>query len=184
MSDLTNDNMIDENDDYGYTDRVAILREKENLTQSQFAEKIGISAVLVSEIERKNKRLSLRNAIEISKMFSVSLDWLYELSNDTKDPAGIVVDNLTSVFAVDLANKTISIEKELAEFLEKLCDAYKTKAEKNIPEEGFRFWIDGLKSEYNEKIKGSKETSYEKYYLQSSEEHHTDLAEHAPTIIL
>lgn len=184
MSDFTNDNMIEENGDYGYTNRIAMIREKENLTQSQFAEKVGISIPLVSDIERKNKRLSIRNAIEISNIFNVSLDWLYELNDDTRDPAGIIIDNLKSVFDIDLEKKTISIEKELAEFIQKLSQAYKTKEGQNIPNEAFKYWIEGIKKEYNEKTKITKETkNFEKYYLQSSNEHDEEEAERAPGVI-
>lgn len=170
MSDFTNNDTLDENSDYGYTSRVSLLREKENLTQTQFAEAIGVSTVLISDIERKNKRLSLRNAIEIRSKFGVSLDWLYELSDDTKDNASNIIVNLRDIFDIDFKEKRIGIDDNLVTFLEELSNAYKIKANKenNVSDETFKHWVEGIKKTYNEKGKSDK-TTY--YYLQTVNEH-------------
>lgn len=170
MIELTSKN---NNDEIGFTNRTIILREKEGLTQSEFAEKINVSAVLISDIERKKKKLSLQNAVEINKVFNVSLDWLYELTEDTRDTASNIIDNMSNAFKIDFKEKTILIDDDLGDFLEKIFDAYEIKKEKNLPDEALKYWIDGIKKEYNERIKNNpnKNTSSKKYYLQDYMEH-------------
>lgn len=159
-------------DEIGFTSRTIILRDKEGLTQAQFAERIDVSAVLVSDIERKKKKLSLQSAVRISEEFHVSLDWLYELSDDTKDSASDIINNLHEAFEIDFKNRTISVDEDLADFLDKIFSAYETKKEKEIPDEALKYWVDGIKKEYNEKIAGKRsERIYKKYYLQDYHEH-------------
>lgn len=175
MIELTSKN---NNDEIGFTSRTIILREKEGLTQSEFAEKINVSAVLISDIERKKKKLSLQNAVEINKVFNVSLDWLYELTEDTRDTASNIIDNMSNAFKIDFKEKTILIDDDLGDFLEKIFEAYETKKEKNIPDEALKYWIDGIKKEYNEKIKikNDKKPKSKKYYLQDYMDYKTSHA--------
>ena len=137
--------------------------------------------MLISEIERGKKKLSLQNAKEIRKIFNVSLDWLYELSDDENDKASNIIDNLQNIFKIDFSNRTISIDNDLADFLDKLFTAYKTKEEKGMPDEALKYWIDGIKNEYNEKIKNNTTSNNvnPRYYLQDYREHKL---EHAATI--
>lgn len=179
MEQLTNINNAMSDSEIGYTDRIRLLREKLELTQEQFADKIGVSTVLISDIERKKKKLSLSNAIEIRRLFNVSLDWLYELSDDTNDTASNIIDDLRQVFNIDFKNRTISVDENLSEFLDKLFDAYKTKEEKNIPDDGFKYWVDGLKKDYNEKLKSPTGKTIKKYYLR---DYHEYKLEHAAYI--
>ena len=169
MEQLTNINNAMSDSEIGYTDRIRLLREKLELTQEQFADKIGVSTVLISDIERKKKKLSLSNAIEIRRLFNVSLDWLYELSDDINDTASNIIDDLRQVFNIDFKNRT------------KLFDAYKTKEEKNIPDDGFKYWVDGLKKDYNEKLKSPIGKTIKKYYLQDYREHNLENAGTIPT---
>ena len=181
MDELTNINNAMSDSEIGYTDRIRLLREKLELTQEQFADKIGVSTVLISDIERKKKKLSLSNAIEIRRLFNVSLDWLYELSDDINDTASNIIDDLRQVFNIDFKNRTISVDENLSEFLDKLFDAYKTKEEKNIPDDGFKYWVDGLKKDYNEKLKSPIGKTIKKYYLQDYREHNLENAGTIPT---
>lgn len=182
MSDFVNENNNNVNDNYGYTNRVYTLRTEKGLTQEQFAEMINVSKVLISDIERKKKILSLKNAIEIRKVFNVSLDWLYELTDDTNDTASNIIDNLKNVFQIDFSRRTISIDEDLGEFLTNLFVAYETKTDKNIPDEALKYWVDGLKKDYNEKLKqcNNQKKVSKKYYLQDYREHKL---EHASTIM-
>ena len=68
MEQLTNINNAISVSEIGYTDRIRLLREKLELTQEQFADKIGVSTVLISDIERKKKKLSLSNAVEMRRL--------------------------------------------------------------------------------------------------------------------
>lgn len=181
MEQLTNINNAMSDSEIGYTDRIRLLREKLELTQEQFADKIGVSTVLISDIERKKKKLSLSNAIEIRRLFNVSLDWLYELSDDTNDTASNIIDDLRQVFNIDFKNRTISVDENLAEFLDKLFDAYKTKKEKNIPDDGFKYWVDGLKKDYNEKLKSPTGRITKKYKLQDYDEYKLEHAAYIDT---
>lgn len=174
MIELTSKN---NNDKLGFTSRTKTLREKEGLTQSQFAEKISVSAVLISDIERKKKKLTLQNAVEIHKVFNVSLDWLYELTEDTRDTASNIIDNMSNAFKIDFKERTILIDDDLGDFLEKIFEAYETKKERNIPDEALKYWIDGIKKEYNEKIKtNNNKNKSKKYYLQDYMDYKTSHA--------
>ena len=168
MSEIKNNNISTRESNSAYTDRLPILRKRENLTQAQFAEKINVSAPLVTDMETQKKKLSLRIAMLIAKQFNVSLDWLYGLSDDTKDSASNILASLKDIFDIDLEKKCIHIDKNLADFLESLSRAYKTRKEGILPEEAFNYWIDGAKKTYNENPKSDKKTLY---YLQSQEEY-------------
>ena len=169
MDELTNINNAISVSEIGYTDRIRLLREKLELTQEQFADKIGVSTVLISDIERKKKKLSLSNAVEM------------RLSDDTSEPESNIIDDLRQVFNIDFKNKTILVDENLAEFLDKLFDAYKTKEEKNIPDEGFKYWLDGLKKDYNEKLKASTGRTTKKYKLQDYGEYKIEHAAYIDT---
>ena len=163
-------------DDIGYTYRLQDLRKRENLTQEELAEKIDVSAPLITSMERQVKKLSLRNAMLIAKKFDVSLDWLYGLSDDTKDSASNILATLKDIFDINLEKKYIKVDKNLATYLEGLSKAYKTKSYKdyNLPEEAFNYWIEGIKKTYNENPKSGEKTLY---YLQSKEEYLGELEE-------
>lgn len=154
----------------GYTDRLPILRKREHLTQAELAEKIDVSAVLVSDMERQTKKLSLTNAVAIAKQFKVSLDWLYGLSDDTGDTVSNIIIALKDIFDIDFDQKCIRVEENLKQFIEELSNAYKIKSRKknNVSDEAFKYWIEGIKKSYNEKPKSDKMTFY---YLQSQEEY-------------
>lgn len=132
------------------TSRIKELREKLGLTQQEFADQLNRDFQMISHIERGTKGLYLPLAIEISKQFNVSLDWLYGLSDDTKDNASDIIDKLKNVFDIDLISKKISIDLELAEFIKKLSQAYKTREKQGMPDEAFKYWVEGIKNEYNE----------------------------------
>ena len=152
------------------TSRIKELRERLGLTQQEFADQLNRDFQMISHIERGTKGLYLPLAIEISKEFGVSLDWLYELSDDTKDNASNIIVNLRDIFDIDFKEKRIGIDDNLVTFLEELSNAYKIKGNKanNVSDETFKHWVDGIKKTYNEKGKSDK-TTY--YYLQTVNEH-------------
>lgn len=176
MSKIENKNINTKENNSAYTYRLHILRKRENLTQAQFAEKIDVSAVLVSDMETQKKKLTLRNAMLIAKKFNVTLDWLYGLSDDTKDSASNILATLKDIFDIDLEKKYIKVDENLAKYLEGLSKAYKTKSNKeyNLPDEAFNFWIEGIEKTYNENPKSDKKILY---YLQSQEEYLGELEE-------
>lgn len=149
------------------TSRVKELRNKLGLTQAAFAERLNRDSQMISHIERGTKPLYLPFAIEICKEFNVSLDWLYELSDEKSDPASNVIVNLQNILNFDFEKRTITIGRELADFLKRVSDAYNTKRDKNIPDDAFEYWIEGIKKEYNETMKeiNGKEKLFFTYYL-------------------
>jgi len=153
-----------------YTSRVKKLRESQQLTQEKFAEEIDISSQTVSLMERKQKGLNLHTAITIKQKYDVSLDWLYELSDDTKDSASNILVALKDIFDINLAEKRIKINENLAIFLEEISKAYKIKQDTNMPDEPFNLWIEEIKRRYNAKSKGNNNNDVY-YYLQTANEH-------------
>ena len=175
--DKTKEKNIDINDDnIGYTDKLPILRERENLTQEKLAERINVSASLVTGIENHKKKLTLPIAIEIAKEFKVSLDWLYGLTEDTGDIASNIMIALKELFDIDFEKKCIKVEDNLFTFIEELSNAYKIKARKsnNVSDEAFKYWIEAIKKAYDEKTKSDK---FHYYHLQSTEEYQDELFE-------
>lgn len=70
-----------------FCSRLKELRSSLNLTQKEFAEKIGASTVSISSYEIGAKTPSLDMLLTIAKTFSVSIDWLCGIS-DTPNQAG------------------------------------------------------------------------------------------------
>lgn len=58
------------------TNRVTALREKLNLSQQEFADKIGITQGALSQLESGKSTLSLSTITKISKEFNVDCNWL------------------------------------------------------------------------------------------------------------
>ena len=54
--------------------RIISLRKEANLTQKQFAEKIGWSVDKVGRIERQLQAITLRDVITIAKLLGVSMN--------------------------------------------------------------------------------------------------------------
>lgn len=61
--------------------RLKELRTKLNITQKDFAEKIGVTAAALSAYENNVKNPSVSVAKRIAENFSVSIDWLCGLSD-------------------------------------------------------------------------------------------------------
>lgn len=63
-----------------FADRLKELRQKLNITQKDFAERIGITAAALSSYENNIKNPSIAVAKRIAETFSISIDWLCGLS--------------------------------------------------------------------------------------------------------
>lgn len=57
-------------------DRVKMIRKEAGLTQEKFGERLGVSKVAVSKIERKINSLSDRMCRSICREFNVTKEWL------------------------------------------------------------------------------------------------------------
>lgn len=61
--------------------RLKKLRQELNISQREFAESIGVSAMAISTYESGSKSPSIETATKIVLKYNVSLDWLLGLSN-------------------------------------------------------------------------------------------------------
>ena len=166
-----------ENNSMVYCERVKLLRTKGKYTQQQFAEMLDVSTQVVTGIENGNKNLSLDVALKLNKLFHVSLDWLYGLNNKTGDKASDILFNIKSVFDINLADKSILIDKYLATLIEKMHKAYETRKELNLTDEVFTYMLECIKKEYNDIVEETKDEprEYIQYYFQTFEEKLIDI---------
>ncbi len=67
------------------SEKIKLLREELNLTQSQLAEKLGIATSSISQYESGDRIPSDDIKIKMAKFFDVSLDFLMGLS-DIRNP--------------------------------------------------------------------------------------------------
>lgn len=62
--------------DSGVAERFRQLREKENLSQRDFAKALDVSPSVISEIERGAREPSRKVFLAVHKLFSCDLNWL------------------------------------------------------------------------------------------------------------
>lgn len=72
--------------------RIAMLRQKENMSQAQLANLLNISASTVGMYEQGRRTPNLDTLVAMSKAFHVSLDYLitgkeYTANSELKSPA-------------------------------------------------------------------------------------------------
>lgn len=82
------------------------LREKNNLTQKEFGEKVGVSAPTVVAYEQGKKKPSYETLILIANTFNVSLDWLCETNSVDKTTVETWSDITKPLYAI-LSNEHI-----------------------------------------------------------------------------
>lgn len=63
--------------------RIKQLRQENNLSQRDFAERIGVTASALSSYEKAQKNPSVNVAVRIATEFKVSLDWLCGLTGES-----------------------------------------------------------------------------------------------------
>ena len=76
--------------------RIRTLREQNNYTRETFAESIGISSKFLYEIEMGKKGFSADTLLRISRVLSVSCDYLLTGSNNDNRSAEKVITILES----------------------------------------------------------------------------------------
>jgi transcriptional regulator with XRE-family HTH domain len=146
------------------TTRLPLLRQRDNnISKAEFAEKHGITNTLVSKIECGEKGLSLDLAVKLSDSYHVSLDWLYNRSDETKDKATSILMDLRNIFKIAFSTKvyeskngvasnkysTLSIDKHLSQFLMEIEEAEKVMSEGKMPENIYCLWVEDIKQKYN-----------------------------------
>lgn len=101
--------------------RIAELRRSHKFTQETLAEKLNVTTKHVSHVERGCASLSLKNLIELSRIFNCSLDYIIfgESSDKTLSPLpDIILDILHSGQADDI-DRLIRYLKIYAELYKK-----------------------------------------------------------------
>lgn len=66
---------------YHFADRISYLREKHQMTQSTLAKKLGISRSAINAWEMSLSAPSCKNIVEMAKIFHVSTDYLFGISD-------------------------------------------------------------------------------------------------------
>ena len=77
---------------YNIADRIRYLRDKAGMTQTDLANRLGISRSAVNSGEMSFSSPSLANSIEMTQLFHVSADYLLSLS----DKMTIDISSLTN----------------------------------------------------------------------------------------
>lgn len=96
-----------------FKDRLKEILDKEDLTASKFAEKIGIQRSSVSHILSGRNKPSLDFVIKVNNAFDdVSLDWLIKGNNAIK--TGVKNTQTSSPLEIDL-KKNLNIDKNIKE---------------------------------------------------------------------
>lgn len=64
---------------------ISSLRKQIGITQEELGNKVGLSRVTIAKVENSQRALSLEEAVNISKVFSIDIDSLYGYVNDLED---------------------------------------------------------------------------------------------------
>ena len=85
------------------TDRVIAVRKKEELNQSQFAEKLGLQRTIISLCESGKRDFSDRTLRDIAAVFHINLEWLKTGKGDMKDEESpsVVLEELKEEYNLD-----------------------------------------------------------------------------------
>lgn len=82
------------------------LRLKDNMTQAQLAQKLGVTKSVISAYETGLRLPSYDILIHIAKFFNVSTDYLLGLENKREvDLSGLTDDEITALLALIKAMK-------------------------------------------------------------------------------
>lgn len=81
-----------------FGDMIQMLRRSRNFNQVQLAEKLGVSKQTVSNWENNNILPSIDMLLKISKLFSVSCDYLLEQHERTYlEISGLTVEQISHI---------------------------------------------------------------------------------------
>lgn len=101
--------------------RLKTLRNEMNMTQVQFAKKMGFTQATLSAYENSQKKPSLDIIIDIAKKCEVTLDWLCGLTENKRETleftnykdAALIILKLIEIDVMTLYEKPITIQKPL-----------------------------------------------------------------------
>lgn len=103
---------------------ICSFRKQEGMTQKELGDRVGLNRVTIAKIENNQRALSLEEAINISKVFSIDVDSLYSYVIDTEN------NKVEEPFVMAFKTKGMD-DKDLLEIrrIELLVDALKTQKE-------------------------------------------------------
>ena len=97
-------------------ERIKCLRENSNYTRDAFAEKVGISAKFLYEIEMGRKGFSAETLVKIAQAVSVSSDYVM-LGHEAENKA---TDDIMEILA-SLNPQQLEQVREILKSIQKLC---------------------------------------------------------------
>lgn len=113
-----------------------MLRQKENLTQDELAEKMQITQNYISLLETGRKPLSKKLITKMEKIFNISKDDIQKLANNLKDNKLLDVINIV-INTGDKIEEAINIAQNIQDMQkqsqkQKEEDEFKEKIQKDI----------------------------------------------------
>lgn len=149
-----------------FANRLKELRNTLNITQKDFAEKIGITAAALSSYENNLKNPSIAVAKRIAETFNVSIDWLCGLTNEINNDEDIKtysdlirlflkiqkLEMAPSGFKLIATNKESGIVTENGEMYPIIRDIQKMQGvltDETIDQNIYNTWLDGFLEKHN-----------------------------------
>ncbi len=154
-----------------FADRLKHLRVSLGLTQSEFVEKLGITASALSAYEKNQKNPSISVVKRIATQYNVSIDWLCGLTdkmyiNDTISSIGDIAKMLLQIAEQNCIKDIVSVpfdnifdfseynaivfnNSRLWEFLYEWRDIKKIHDNKTIDDELYSLWIEKTLNKYS-----------------------------------
>lgn len=110
-----------------FSERLKNLRKQAHLTQTDVAEKLGISQQAYASWERGVKKPTQENLVKIAQILKVSVDYLVGNLQETSDE----LDNIELLFRMNSKGLTDEekeiFRKELIEFMEERKKLFKNE---------------------------------------------------------
>ncbi len=67
-----------------YYERIKFLRQKNNMSQEDLSELLGIGQQTLSQYEKNKRKLPIDLLISYSKIFNVSIDYIMGITDNTE----------------------------------------------------------------------------------------------------
>lgn len=153
-----------------FADRLKELRSKKNITQKDFAEKIGVTAAALSAYENNVKNPSIAVAKRIAEVFHVSIDWLCGLTDKESydEQFETFSDIIQILFRIDSESPfTFSLEVDpysrkasivfdspkIVQFIKEWEKIRQVYGQKLIDNDVYALWQEKELMKYHEKLK-------------------------------
>ena len=122
-------------------DKIMYLRKKQDMTQQQLAEKVGVTHTTIGRIERNEREPRGNTAIKIARALGVTMDFLYsetfDLVQETPDEDEQIKDLVDKIEEIDpigfaincrtVVSRLDSLQPEDKEFLRGVLQSLLTR---------------------------------------------------------